>query len=271
MLFAILYNQQLHPQEKTLAKRLADESGGKYSRAQIEGQLRIMGVSNNGTNESGAPTTLIGQTPTDSGAKWISGGTTANGQPILTQVTAQADPQLQSYILANYNGASSGQVPSQFTYALTGHSGSANITGPFTKFDQSDENFMRGTTADVASMVSTNAGRFSAATAAAATVPSPYSAGFSAAAYAATVAGFTADAVAQMVKPDVGQYLTSGGIGIAANAVSEKYPALSPAINESANVLNNGSASQAVQNTFNNYIKQVIDRKYGSGNKNDKN
>ncbi|MEX4005621.1 hemolysin, partial [Paraburkholderia sp. EG285A] len=78
-----------------------------------------------------------------------------------------------SYILANYNSSSPGQVPSQFTYALTGNSGSTNLTGPFTKFDQSDVNFMRNTTADASAMVSTNAGRFSAATAAAAAVPSP--------------------------------------------------------------------------------------------------
>lgn len=40
----------------------------------------------------------------------------ADRKPILTQATVQTDPQLQSYILANYNIASPGQVPSQFTY-----------------------------------------------------------------------------------------------------------------------------------------------------------
>lgn len=256
------FNRQLHPEEKTLAKQLADKSGGKYAQAQIEDQMRIMGVNVNGTAESGAPTTLIGQTPTDSGAQWIAAGTTANGQPILTQITAQADPQLQSYILANYNSTSSGQVPSQFTYQQTG-SGSMNITGPLTKFDQSDANFMRGTTADVASMVSTNAGRFSAAAAAAAAIPSPYSAGFSAAAYAATVAGFTADAVAQMAKPDVGQYAVSGVTGLIAGNLSDRAPGLGPAINETANTLNNSDAGQHVQNSLNNYWADFV--KYWSG------
>ncbi|KFX63431.1 hypothetical protein [Paraburkholderia fungorum] len=134
------FNRQLHPEEKTLAKQIADKSGGQYTQAQVEDQLRIMGVSVSGTYESGAPTTLIGQAPTDSGAQWISGGTAADGKPILTQVTAQADPQLQSYILANYNSASPGGVPSQFSYQQTG-SGSINITGPFTKFDKSDADF----------------------------------------------------------------------------------------------------------------------------------
>lgn len=256
------FNRQLHPEEKTLAKQIADKSGGTYTQAQVEDQLRIMGVSVNGTSESGAPTTLIGQMPTDPGAQWISGGTTADGKPILTQVTAQADPQLQSYILANYNSASAGGVPSQFTYQQTG-SGSTNITGPFTKFDQSDVNFMRNTTADAASMVSTNAGRFSAATAAAATIPSPYSAGFSAAAYAATVAGFTADAVAQMVKPNVGQYAVSGVTGLIAGNLSDRAPGFGPAINETANTLSNSGAGQHMQNSLNNYWADFVN--YWSG------
>lgn len=68
------YNRQLHPEERTLARQIADKSGGKYTEAQIEDQMRIMGVSTNGTYQSGAPDTLIGQSPTDSGATWISGG-----------------------------------------------------------------------------------------------------------------------------------------------------------------------------------------------------
>ncbi|MGU3777821.1 hypothetical protein [Burkholderia metallica] len=85
------FNRQLHQEEKTLAKQLADRSGGKYTQAQIEDQMRVMGISVNGVSESGAPATLVGQMPTDSGARWISGGTTADGKSILTQITAQAN------------------------------------------------------------------------------------------------------------------------------------------------------------------------------------
>ncbi|MCP3706223.1 hypothetical protein M3I54_04360 [Paraburkholderia sp. CNPSo 3274] len=252
------YNRQLHPEEKMLAKQLADESGGKYTQAQVEDQLRIMGVSANGTNESGAPTTLVGLMPTDSGAQWMSGGTAADGKPILTQITAQANPELQSYILANYNAASPGGVPSQFTYALTGNTGSINITGPFTKFDKSDADSMRNTTADTASMISTNAGRFSAAATAAATIPSPYSGGLSAAAYTATVAGFAADALAQLVRPNVGQYAVSGATGLIAGNLSDRVPALGPAINETANTFNNSNAGQQVQNSLNKYWADLV-------------
>jgi filamentous hemagglutinin len=265
------YNRQLHPEEKTLAKQLADKSGGKYTQAQIEDQLRIMGVSTNGTSESGAPATLIGQAPTDSGAQWISGGTTADGKPILTQVTAQANPDLQVYILANYGSASPGGVPSQFTYDRPSGTGSTNVTGPFTQLNKTDVDFVRNTTADAAGMVSTNAGRFSAATAAAASIPSPFSPGLSAASYAASVAGIAADALGQLVKPDVGQYTNNGLVSIVANAASEKYPGLAPAINETSNTINNSNISNAVQKATNNYWQRIVDSVTGGAKKNGKN
>ncbi|WP_152601746.1 hypothetical protein [Burkholderia paludis] len=47
----VRFNRQLHLEEKTLAKQLAARSKGKYTQAQIEDQMRIMG----------APATLVGQ------------------------------------------------------------------------------------------------------------------------------------------------------------------------------------------------------------------
>jgi filamentous hemagglutinin len=264
---ADLYNRQLHPEEKKRAKEIADKSDVKYTQAQIEDQLRIMGVMANGQQESGAPETLIGQAPSDSGARWMSAGTTADGKPILTQVTAQADPQLQSYILSNY----ATDVPNGFTYDTLGGSTSWNISGPFTKFDQSDVNFMRSTTADAAGMVSTNAGRFGAATATAANIPSPYSPGFAAASFTATVTGMVADVITQMMKPDVGQYWVSGSVGIAANAASEKFPGLSPAINEAANTMNNSRTSQSTQDFINSYWQKIINSVNGTGKRDGKN
>ncbi|WP_201697559.1 hemolysin [Paraburkholderia hiiakae] len=255
------YNRQLHSEEKTLAKQLADKSGGKYTQAQIEDQMRIMGVSDNGTNESGAPTTLIGQAPTDAGAKWISGGTTANGQPILTQVTAQADPALQSYILSNYNSASANQVPSQFTYQQTG-SGSTNITGPFTRFDQSDANYVRNTTSDATSMISTNAGRISSLAAAGGAI-TPCSVVCDGIAYAGTVIGIAADAVGQLAKPNAGQYIVNGINGVLANFSSSAAPAFSPFINELTNQVNESGITTSSQDALN----ATIDTKNTSGKK----
>ncbi|MFM2464003.1 hemagglutinin repeat-containing protein [Paraburkholderia sp. RL17-368-BIF-A] len=236
------FNRQLHPEEKAVAKQLADKSGGKYTEAQIEDQMRIMGVTVNGTNESGAPTTLIGQAPTDSGAKWISGGTTADGKPILTQVTAQANPELQTYILSNY----ATDVPGTVSYDPLSGSKSSTITGPFTKFDKSDADFMRNTTADAAGMVSTNAGRVSSLAAAGASI-TPCSVVCEGIAYGGTIIGITADAVGQLAKPNTGQYVFNGSTSIASNYISAASPLLTPAVNELVNQVNGSGVAKNVQ------------------------
>nr|WP_316252032.1 hemagglutinin repeat-containing protein [Paraburkholderia sp. 31.1] len=254
-----LYNRQLDTKEKSLAQQLSDASGGKYTVAQIEDQMRQMDMSVNGTTTSGAPATLVGQTPTDSGPRWMSAGTTANGQPVLTQILAPSDAALQSYILANYNSVSPGQVPSEFTYPSGSTGGSINVTGPFTNFGQSDLDFVRGTTADVATMISTTAGRFGSATAAAASIPSPYTPVFDSATFVATAFGMAADGVSQLVQPNVGQYYENNIAGIAGNAVGGKYPGLAPAVNETVNAINNTSAATAIQNFFNKSWSNFVD------------
>ncbi|ALL68338.1 hypothetical protein K788_0000590 [Paraburkholderia caribensis MBA4] len=50
---ADLYNKQLHAEEKSLAKKLADASGGKYTEEQMEGQMRIMGGPIRGSRNAG--------------------------------------------------------------------------------------------------------------------------------------------------------------------------------------------------------------------------
>jgi filamentous hemagglutinin len=246
-----LYNRQLDIKEKSLAQQLADASGEKYTVAQIEDQMRQMDMSANGTTTSGAPATLMGQTPTDSGARWMFAGATANGQPVLTQILAPSDSALQSYILANYNRVSPGQVPSQFTYPSSSTGGSINVTGPFINFDQSDLSYMRDTAANVASMVSTNAGRFGATNAAFAAIPSPYSPIFEGAAYMGTVVGIGADAVSQIMRPDVGQYWVNGGSAMLSDRLSTQYPLAGPAINEAANKFNDSGLSQSIQDFVN--------------------
>ena len=257
------FNRQLHPEEKTLAKQLAEKSGGKYAQEQIEEQMRIMGVSDNGQKESGAPDTLVGQAPTDPGARWISGGTTADGKPILTQVTAQADPQLQSYILANANSAAPGTVPSVLQYDRPSNNRwGFNVTGPFTQFNKSDADFMRNTTADAASMVSTNAGRFGAAAATGAAIPSPYAPGLASAAYGATVVGWLADAIGQAARPDPGTYATGGVIDLTLGGVSNKFPLAGPFINELGNWMKGTDAASDAASKLN--------RAVGAKNENNK-
>ena len=240
------FNRQLridtdpHRDERTLAKQLAEKSGGKYTQERIEDQMRIMGVIVDGKHQSGAPETLIGEVPTDSGSNWIHAGTTSDGKPVLTQVTAKADAELQSYILANYNSVGKDQLPSVFGYDRPKNNDwGFELRGPFTQMNAADVEFMRTTTADTMSMVSTTAGRFSAAAAAAAEIPSPYSSGFAAAALAGTVASYGASAVEQHVRPDPVGFAVDSTIDLLLYRPTEKIPLLGPAINEAGNSIKN--------------------------------
>ncbi|MCC8402851.1 hypothetical protein LJ655_13300 [Paraburkholderia sp. MMS20-SJTN17] len=250
-----LYNRQLDTKEKSLAQQLADASGGKYTVAQIEDQLRQMDMSTNGTTVSGAPATLLGQMPTDSGAQWMSAGTTANGQPILTQITAHSDSALQSHILANYNSVSAGQVPSEFSYPSNGSGNSLNVTGPFTRFDQSDANFVRNTTADAASMISTNAGRIGAAAATAAALPTPYAPVFEGVAFGSTVTGWVADFVVQTARPNPGSYVAGGIVDLTLGGVANKYPLAGTVITESGSWIKNTTTFNDVSSQLNNAVQ----------------
>ena len=249
------FNRQLHEEsqakEKTLAKQIADKSGGKYTAAEVEDQMRIMGGLLGDSRESGAPATLIGQLPSDSGAQWQYAGKTDDGKPILTQIIAQPNQELQSYILANAGSVPGGDVPN-IVYDPTGKKGfSVDVTGPFTKFDQSDADYVRDTTAGAASMISTNAGRISAAATTAAAFPTPYAAVYEAIAFGSTATGMAADAVVQLVRPNVGLYIQNSSTTLASNAATIKWPFASYAINETANTVNNSNWGAAAQGYIN--------------------
>lgn len=280
------YNRQLEPEEKALAKELADKSGGQYTQARIEDQQRQLDMTKGGQTYIGSPDTLIGdQQPSDAGARWTFAGQTADGKPILTQATVANDLELQRYIVNAVNGS---DVPSTISYAAapapaqpkTGPQGYVikPAAGNYCATAECAAGLApagiifyppRDQIADTASSVSTAAGRFSAATAAAAAIPSPYTPGFAAASLAATVIGMTTDAVSQMAKPDIGQYWIASSAGIGANAASEKYPFLSPAINETSNKLTNTDFAKNIQGAINSYWNGTVSSM--SGNKNEEN
>ena len=219
--------------ERTLAKQLVEKSGGKHTQEQIEDQMRIMGVMVDGKHQSGAPETLIGEAPTDPGSNWIHAGTTSDGKSILTQITAKADAELQSYILASYNSVGKDQLPSVFGYDRPKNNDwGFELRGPFTQMNTADVEYLRTTTADTMSMVSKNAGRFSSITAAASSIPSPYAPGLSAVSYGATVVGVAADAIAQVARPDMGGYAYEGTLILGAKVAADRLPLAAPVINE---------------------------------------
>ncbi len=237
---ADLYNRQLHPEEKTLAKQLADKSGGKYTQAQIEDQMRLMGVSvDGGSVPPGVAEELNGRIPTDPGAQWINTGlTNANGNPLVIQSLPQTNQALQSFIMENYNSASPGAVPSAYTYIPTP-----------VGMD------VRGTVANVAGGVSTAAGRFGAVTAAGAAIPSPYAPALGTAAFAATTTGWVADFVGQLMQPNPGAYVTGGIVDLTLGGVANKYPLAGPVITELATQIKETSPVKQAADKLNDAIR----------------
>ncbi|WP_186080981.1 hemagglutinin repeat-containing protein [Burkholderia gladioli] len=240
------FNRQLHTEEKALAKQLAKKSKGEYTQAQIEDQMRIMGVSDarDGAVAPGTSEELNGRAPSDPSAGWLNTGlSNENGNPLIIQVMSEANPALQNFIMENYNSAAQGQVPSTYTYAPTP-----------VGLD------VWGAVANAAGSVSTAAGRFGAVTAAGATIPSPYAPGLATAAYVATVTGMVADAVVQVVKPDVGKYWTNSGGAMISDRLSTKYPLATPIINEAANNFNGSRLSQSIQDFINSSWARIVNQ-----------
>ncbi|WP_155626441.1 hemagglutinin repeat-containing protein [Burkholderia diffusa] len=252
------FNRQLHEdskaKEQTLAKQLAEKSKGRYTQEQIEDQMRIMGGSIGGDRESGAPATLVGTMPTDSGARWQYAGTTADGKQILTQIAVEPNSELQRYIVANSAWAQS-DVPN-IMYDQTGKSGSSfTLTGPFTKFDQSDANYLKNTTADAASAVSSNAGRLGATAATGAALPTPLAPAFETIAFGSTVAGWTADFVAQMARPDPGAYVAGSFVDVTLGGIANKYPLAGTFFTELGNWIKNTDTFNNASNKLNEAIR----------------
>jgi filamentous hemagglutinin len=99
-----LYNRQLHPQEKTLAKQLADKSGGKYTEQQIAEQQALMNLTANGQTDSGAVRVAVGNQPKD-GTTWVPYGVKQAGQQVWAQSLGPGDPNLQAYIAKGAQGS----------------------------------------------------------------------------------------------------------------------------------------------------------------------
>ncbi|PLZ03203.1 filamentous hemagglutinin [Burkholderia sp. WAC0059] len=236
-----LYNRQLHPDERTLAKHIAQKSAGQYTQEQVEDQMRIMGMcaAGGGCVSLDVAEELNGRTPTDPGAQWINTGlTNANGNPLVIQSLPEANQALQMFIMENYNSATPGQVPSLFTYLPT----------PV-------PTDVRGMVANVAGGVSTAAGRFGAITAAGATlVPPPYSSALQAAAFAGTTTGWIADFVSQLARPDPGAYVASGVVDVTLGGLANKYPLTGPVITEIGAQIKDINSVKKAGNDLNNAL-----------------
>jgi filamentous hemagglutinin len=100
-----LYNRQLHPQEKTLAQQLAAASNGQYTEAQVENQMALMDVTQDGQTVYGSVRVAVGAQPQD-GTDRQPYGVNQAGQQVWAQSLPSGDPDLQAYIVQHTNETS---------------------------------------------------------------------------------------------------------------------------------------------------------------------
>ncbi|WP_116136922.1 hemagglutinin repeat-containing protein [Trinickia diaoshuihuensis] len=126
-LAADLYNRQLHPEEKNLAKQLAEKSGGKYTEQQIEDQMAQMNMTEGGQTDAGGVRVAVGSQPND-GTTWVPYGVNQAGQQVWAQSLPGGDANIQDYISQNANAmsASTGMTYQPTTRLYTQYSGSVS-------------------------------------------------------------------------------------------------------------------------------------------------
>jgi hypothetical protein len=190
---AVENNRMLHPDERTMARRLAQQSGGRYTPEQIEAQMRLMGNKNYGV---AADTLALWNVATQPGYN-IDPGLPTQAVPGTTQVIetmVRPDWEIQQYItLSTTTGGGTNGVPPWTPYS-TSRGGTTPINPtdvPTARFANGDHNSAAGLgyTQPAGSLVSPamrqgiaggaerlgrQAGAIGAAATAASTVPGPH-------------------------------------------------------------------------------------------------
>ena len=249
-------NRQLHESERSLAQRLAAQSGGRYTAAQIEEQMRLMGhlVFN------AEPNTTEALTTTEAIAKNIDqdpGMPKATGGKTVVEVPGQANRTIQQYIIAN-STRDSGHIPGVSPYVMSNPALNklGTTTGPMVgtatvRCANGDLSCISGVGAQqtslpeltqsareaIASGAATNgraAGVVASGATAAAAEGSPQVKPIAGAVpLGATVVGLGTDAVEQAVRPNMQQVIQEQLLlGVPAEVLSQRYPLYAPIINE---------------------------------------
>ena len=260
-------NRQLHPEEKTLAQKLAKLSGGKYTTEQIEEQMRGMDVVIDGEVEKGIVDVVLDGNPVDSDGTWIPGGGT-----VIVQSLADMNPELRAFIVQNTTGEG---IPGTITYAGSFDAPSIpnavntqpiqTAACPYGAFDCAAgipvDNLAqrRNNAADFAGWLSTQSGRFSSLSTAYGAYlsmnPNPVSQAGAATQYGmagiAEIVGFSAGAFEQFLRPNPGQVMVDGSIDLVSDGIAGRYPGLSPAITEFAEAIKKAQMARELQNKVN--------------------
>ncbi|MFY0478657.1 hemagglutinin repeat-containing protein, partial [Achromobacter marplatensis] len=238
---AEMYNRQLHPDERELARKIAAQvraRGGDVSLDYIEDQMRQMSVVIGGRIIPGVPDIQIGQVvQTDSGAVWSN----EQGSVVYVQNTTKPDFFIQGLILGLTNN---NEVPNVINYLPTPQ---LRDTSPLTSYvPRSDQLGRNCVTAECAAWMlpnMTSLGHFQRANKVAATAALISTISGDIAAWAtmagnpvvaggATAIGGLTSLFEQMVRPN---WRKSSGDSIAdmsTSIASDRFPALSPLFNE---------------------------------------
>jgi filamentous hemagglutinin len=247
------HNRQLHPSERQLARELASKSGGKYTAEQIEEQMRLMGnlAFGQAPNTTGVLTTPeaiasnINQDPAMP--------KTSDGR-VVVEIPGQANADIQQFIIGNStNGAN--YIPGVSPYVgsrTNGPSASFGTTAPDTttaRCANGDLACISGVgqqqnapltqqakeaIADGIASTSRAAGVVAAGATAVGASASPQIKPIAGAvAVGATAIGTAADAIEQVVRPDMEQVIREQLIfGTPADVLIRRYPLYAPLINE---------------------------------------
>jgi len=265
------FNRQLHQQDKDLAKKVVAASGGRYTLAQVEDQMRLSDLvdMNGRVVESGKGDQINTATTKiqDDGAKWEP----VPGTTYIVQKLPQADPDIIS-LIATVQKQTMGDVPysarqdygsvpgatTAVTRTVTARCGGlqadclAGLPPPMT---DAEFNARRTGLADVANNFGTQAGRVSATAGAVAYANSANPViGVPAAAisFGFGVVNFAAGGIEQIARPDIGQYSYENALGLGVKVASDRFPVFSPAINEAGEAIKSSQTSSDIKNWINN-------------------
>ncbi|MGI4814743.1 MAG: hypothetical protein ACRYGG_15615, partial [Janthinobacterium lividum] len=112
------FNRQLHEDDKTQGKKLAElakQQGLPYTEADVTNQQALMNMSEGGQTYEGGVRVAVGAQPND-GTDWQPYGINQAGQQAWAQNLPASDPDLQAFIANNTNGRS---APNGMTYQAT--------------------------------------------------------------------------------------------------------------------------------------------------------
>jgi filamentous hemagglutinin len=272
---ADMNNRQLHPTEVQKAKELAAKSEGRYTQAQIEEQMRLMG--NEVTREQANTITVLTNKEAIVSSYENDPGMPRTAQgAVVVEVPGQANAALQSWIIGNTRD-SARYIPGVSPYVASNlaldkpmtSSGPSQNTLPTARCANADLACLSGVGAQQSStpeltqaareaIASTSASTSrqmgvvaAGATAIAAGSAPPLKPIAGSVAVGATAIGIAAAAVEQVVRPNAGQTLVTLGGTVLLEQASTRVPGAALITNEIIEALKDSDLGSAVKNDLN--------------------